>query len=92
VTRTKVMHDALEQQEDLHKLVPPDGAFNIFPEDFLVGLRSALDAGLSCEQITSILMLSTALYSMGDCFDNDSLLERTSRLVSVMRGCKTRRF
>jgi hypothetical protein len=58
----------------------------VFPRPFLISLRLALESGLSCQQITSMILLQAALYEMCDTFDNDSLVERTHRLLELMRG------
>lgn len=59
---------------------------SILPECFLVGLRSALDAGLSCEQIASFIILATGLYEAMDNFDGDELILRSKRVVEVIKG------
>ena len=77
---TRSMWVALEEQ-----LASVDtGA--VFPRSFLISLRLALESGLSCQQITSMILLQTALYEMCDTFDNESLIDRTNKILKLMRG------
>jgi len=79
-TPTAKMWEALEsqltQEEDIH---------SIFPKQFLVGLRLALEAGISCQQITSMLILQSALFDLTDKFEGESLVQRTRQIVEVMQ-------
>ena len=56
------------------------------PAVFLCGLRGALDAGLSCEQITAFLVLFTGIYEAADRMPGEVLIERSRFLVDAMRG------
>ena len=58
----------------------------VFPEAFLESLRSALDAGMSCEQITSCIYMVTAVVRMGDRFCPDELVPRVKSLAEVIGG------
>ena len=57
-----------------------------FPPEFLIGLRGAIDAGLSCEQIAAFFVLVTGWYKACDMLDGAALLRRASRLARVMAG------
>lgn len=64
---------------------------SVFPKPFLISLRFALESGLSCQQITSMIILQTSLMEMSH-LDKGSLLSRVHRLVEIMRkdleGCQ----
>lgn len=70
---------AMEAQEEGNELV-------VFPALFLGGLRTALDAGLSCEQIVSFLILSSGLYAAIDRFDGQELVNRAAEIAHVIKG------
>jgi len=57
-----------------------------FPPEFLCGLRGALDAGLSCEQITALLVLFAGIYEAGEKMTGSELVERAVHLASTMKG------
>jgi hypothetical protein len=61
-------------------------ALDTFPPRFLESLRLALEAGMSCEQISSVLYMATAVYKMGDRFEPDELLLRIRSLADVIGG------
>jgi len=56
------------------------------PEEFLLAVRRALDVGLNCSQISSIIVLAATVAELKDCFEGRGLQERVETLVSVMRG------
>jgi len=56
-----------------------------FPKEYLNGLRMALEAGLSCEQIVSFLVLASGIYECGAAFDEGELLHRSQYIISVMK-------
>jgi len=56
------------------------------PPEFICGLRGALDAGLSCEQLTAMLVLFTGIYEAGDRMTGSELVERAVLLACVMNG------
>ena len=58
----------------------------VFPVVFLDGLRTALDAGLSCEQITANLILTASLYEALEQFDGEELIERVRQIAKVIKG------
>ena len=55
-----------------------------FPPEFLIGLRGAVDAGLSCEQITAFFVLVTGWYKACEKMDGESLVQRAFMLSKVM--------
>lgn len=57
-----------------------------FPPEFLIGLRGAIDAGLSCEQITAFFVLATGWYKACEHMDGESLVQRAFMLSKVMAG------
>jgi hypothetical protein len=66
------------------------GCLNLPPE-FLCGLRAALDAGLTCEQITAVIVLFTGVYEAGEKMSGPELLERAKVLSASMVGDITSR-
>jgi len=56
------------------------------PATFLRGLRGALDAGLSAEQITALLVLFTGIYEASKKVPQDELIHRACLLANVMKG------
>ena len=57
-----------------------------FPPEFLCGLRGALDAGLSCEEITAMLVLFTGVYEAAERLTGAELIERAVILACSMCG------
>ncbi len=57
-----------------------------FPESFLSGLRNALKAGLTCEQLVAFMSIITGLHEISKGFGDDELVKRTAYLVEVMKG------
>ena len=57
-----------------------------FPPEFIIGLRGAIDAGLSCEQITAFFVLASGWYKACDKMDGESLVQRAFYLSRVMSG------
>jgi hypothetical protein len=85
-TSTEQMLDAVaraekESQEEREKERHPN-----FPHQFLIGLRGALDAGLSCEEITALLVLFSGIYEASAKVAGDALVERASLIAEVMSG------
>jgi hypothetical protein len=58
----------------------------ILPPLFVMGLRAAIDTGLSCEQITAFLVLFTGLYETADTMEGKEIVERAEQLSEIMRG------
>jgi len=56
------------------------------PPEFLCGLRGALEAGLSCEEITALLVLFTGVYEAGERMTGSELVERAKHLAVSMKG------
>jgi len=57
-----------------------------FPPEFLIGLRGALDAGLSCGQITALLVLSTGVCKVAENMPEEEMIERARQLANVMQS------
>ena len=57
-----------------------------FPPEFICGLRGALEAGLSCEQLTAMVVLFTGIYEAGERMTGSELVERATHLVCIMKG------
>jgi hypothetical protein len=55
-----------------------------FPAEFLIGLRGALESGLGCDQIISLLVLATGLYEAMDDMDGHELVMRSVELTRAM--------
>ena len=79
-TPTIRMWDALEEQLK----EPTEGRLRVFPKQFLVSLRLALESGLTCQQITSMIILQSSLNDLSYRFHGDSLVERTKGIVEVI--------
>jgi hypothetical protein len=60
----------------------------VLPRCLLVGMRSALDSGLSIEQIASILIMAGGVYEASVELDQESFTERTIQLLRVMERTK----
>ncbi len=60
------------------------GVDEVLPRCLLIGMRSALDSGLSVEQIASILIMAGGVYESSVELGQESLAERTIRLLKVM--------
>ncbi|MFH1739068.1 MAG: hypothetical protein ABIH23_08675 [bacterium] len=56
------------------------------PPEFICGLRGALDAGLSCEQLTAMLVLFTGIHEAGNKMTGSELVERAVLLACTMNG------
>ena len=63
-----------------------ESSYVSFPPEFLSGLRGALEAGLSCEELTALLILFTGIYEAGEKMSGVELIQRAEHLSSVMRG------
>lgn len=77
-TSTEKMMEALEKCDAC--------ACGNFPPEFLIGLRGAIDSGLSCEQITAFFVLVTGWYKACDMLDGEALVQRAFMLAKVMSG------
>lgn len=81
---TKRLWEAVEAQgEDLGGMSKPG---MIMPSSFLKGLRGALVAGLTCEELVSLMLIITGIREMEHDYDRDELVMRTTNIVNVMRG------
>jgi len=71
----------------LETLSSGDGALNnTFPPEFICGLRAAMETGLSCEQLTAMLVLFAGIYEAGEELSGTELIERAMFLASTMRA------
>jgi hypothetical protein len=57
-----------------------------FPSSFLVGLRGALDAGLSEPEITALLVLFTGVYEASVRMSGETLVNKAQMVAEVMAG------
>lgn len=57
-----------------------------FPASFLCGLRGALDAGLSAEEITALLVLFAGVHEATSSLPRTELIRRAHLLADTMRG------
>jgi len=80
-TPSKQMLDALE-----HSLDESDGdnPSPTFPKPFLIALRLAIDAGLTCEQITALIMLQTGVVEMEDRLYGENLVDRIKSILRIL--------
>lgn len=81
MSRTKRLWEALENEE---RMPACESVVPTFPAKFLVALRSALEAGMSCEQIECILVLAGGVCECGSAFERGELMRRCSHLLEVM--------
>jgi len=58
---------------------------NVFPEEFLCGIRNALEAGLSCDEMVGVLLLLTRLHEVLDEFGSTEFLSRVSNIVAIIQ-------
>ena len=56
------------------------------PPELICGLRGALEAGLSCEEITSLLVLFAGIYEAAERWTGPELIERATLLGNMMKG------
>jgi len=57
-----------------------------FPPEFICGLRGAVEAGLSCDQLVAVIVLFTGIYEAGERMTGSELVERATHLVCIMKG------
>jgi len=75
-TRLWKVLQCLEDDDDLERIVP---------KEFIIGIRCALDAGMSCEQIVSVLVLSAGVYKANaGMLETETLIERATNLARVI--------
>lgn len=58
---------------------------SVFPKQFLIGLRLALESGMSYQEITSMLILHSALSSIYKHVPQSEIVTRTQTIVNVIR-------
>lgn len=75
---TKLLRQVAEDRQDEEP--------RVFPKSFLVALRMALDSGMSCEQVTSSLILMSTFHSLSKSVDQEILLERVQGLCHSIRA------
>ena len=59
-------------------------AVGVLPKEFFIGLRCALESGMSFEQITSILVLSAGVHRATSTLDNELLLSKARYLAGLI--------
>jgi hypothetical protein len=77
------MWDALESQLSRKEAV---NTTTVFPKQFLLALRLALESGMSCQQITSAIMIHSSLADLSDQMDRDCLLDRVGNVMETIRN------
>jgi hypothetical protein len=80
---TKKMWDALESQLSRKD---SENTTVIFPKQFLLALRLALESGMSCQQITSAIMIHSSLADLSDQMDRETLLDRVGTVMETIRN------
>ena len=60
------------------------GTETVLPRPLLLGLRSAVESGLSCDQIAAMLLLQSGVHMVKDTMSWSVLLDRVSSLMKVM--------
>jgi len=83
VTQTEWLMEAVVKAEEKTE---EECSCKSFPPMFLLGLRGALEAGLSCEQIVAFLILFTGVYETADSMVGSELVERAEHIGRIMRG------
>ena len=84
LTETRVLWEAVEALGEERKST--SNVKITFPESFLSGLREALVAGLTCEQIVAFLAITSELHKVLHNFDGQELLDRTDGILRAMEG------
>jgi hypothetical protein len=62
----------------------------VLPLSLIQGLRLAIDAGMSCDQIVATLTLGVGVYEAMDHFQGGELMTRVESLALLMRGGRDR--
>jgi len=57
-----------------------------WPPSFLAGLRGALGAGITCDQITAMIILQTGVDEAMIVSSGDTIVERAKTLMEIMKG------
>ena len=71
----------------LEALSSTDGAeCKNFPPEFICGLRAAMDAGLSCDQLTAMLVLFAGIYEASGKMSGLELIEKAECLASAINA------
>jgi len=71
----------------LETLSKADGAeCKNFPPEFICGLRAAMDAGLSCEQLTAMIVLFAGIYEAAEKMSGPELVEKAEHLAGAINA------
>ena len=81
---TKRLWEAAEAEGTILEGVSKPGM--LMPPSFLMGLRKALKAGLTCEELVSFMLILTGIHEMEHNYNSGELLERTAHIVDIMKG------
>ena len=81
---TKQLWQAIEAAGELPAETCKGGP--VFPDEFLIGMRAAVEAGVTCEQIVAHLTLITGLHKLLGAMDGEEMVLRSVEIVRVMRG------
>lgn len=57
-----------------------------FPAEFLLGLRGALEAGLTGEEVVALLILFSGIYEASARMDGEELIDRVRRLSIIIKS------
>ena len=60
-----------------------------FPPEFIEALRSLLNTGLSCSQITSFLIVLQGMSELQDRYDEGELIGKAVEVLRIMRYLRT---
>ncbi len=58
------------------------------PLPLLDGLRATLQAGMSCEEIAGMLVVTAGMYEAMDVFEPEELVGRCHEIVRVIKGLR----
>ena len=81
----------MDTRDDTNRLHLLTDGRSLFPGDFIDAIRKSVDAGLTSEQITAVILLSTSVLDVKD-VDGLSLVGRTKEVAMVIQGLNSRNF
>ena len=86
INATKMLWEALESQRDISTNGNVSQMGKVFPNSFLIGIRKALENGITCEELISFLAIISEIHSVLDTFDKEELMKRTSHVLTIIAG------
>lgn len=83
-----MMSDGFIRTLDLQqRLVSDENSLPLlFPDGFLKSLRAAVDSGLTCDQITSMLVIQSGVIKSSKVCEAGRLVEKVQNLMGVIEG------